>query len=411
MAERKVPPHMMKDLDLVFEGSVKRVWRPVEIDDRLWFEYSDDYSILDWRPMPDKIKNRGKALTVLSAFFFEQLASAETWARVPLSPAIAPFSSDWLDRRWNHLTFSHVLSEHGAPSHYQAVVAADGEPLSFEEAAASRTPVYLEVLPAEIVHPEPHSLLAQTVYYYGNRPLESARRVIPLAVWFHSALPLGSALHKKLSSEPEYARALGLDRVAPEGHLLDRPILQFSAALEPGQRILSVQEALLVSGLPPGQFDEMVELSYCLALGLRSLFAEKGIELWDGRLQFAQAAEGLVLIDGIEPDELRLLSQGVRLSKDLVEPLYMGTAWEKAIGEAKAKARTLGRPDWQDMCRSRWKMEPEPLPAQFKQVMDDLYASLANHVIGKQLFPEATPLADLVKAIRQLPYPDRSLES
>ena len=35
------------------------------------FYYSDRYSVFDWGEMPDAIKDKGKALCMMGAFFFE----------------------------------------------------------------------------------------------------------------------------------------------------------------------------------------------------------------------------------------------------------------------------------------------------------------------------------------------------
>ena len=37
------------------------------------FIYSDRYSVFDWGEMPDQIPNKGKAISILGAYFFEKL--------------------------------------------------------------------------------------------------------------------------------------------------------------------------------------------------------------------------------------------------------------------------------------------------------------------------------------------------
>ena len=37
------------------------------------FKFSDRYSVFDWGEMPDHIPNKGKALCIIGAFFFEKL--------------------------------------------------------------------------------------------------------------------------------------------------------------------------------------------------------------------------------------------------------------------------------------------------------------------------------------------------
>ena len=37
------------------------------------FQFSDRYSVFDWGEMPDLITNKGKALCIMGAYFFEKL--------------------------------------------------------------------------------------------------------------------------------------------------------------------------------------------------------------------------------------------------------------------------------------------------------------------------------------------------
>ena len=60
-------------LELQYEGSVKRVWSEKSEPDKLWFEFTDHYSVFDWGKMPDTIENKG-GMAIIGAYFFERLA-------------------------------------------------------------------------------------------------------------------------------------------------------------------------------------------------------------------------------------------------------------------------------------------------------------------------------------------------
>lgn len=400
MARESVPPDMMQDLDLIYEGSVKRVWRPAEIEDRLWFEYTDDYSLFGWREMPDRIANRAKSLSILGAFLFEHLADPKSWEQLPVAAALKPFRSDWLDARWAHLIYSHVFREHGVPTHYQGLVGADGSPISFAEAAKSKSPIYLAVLPALAARPESYQLLGQKIFYYPPADNKVKRRLISLDVIFHFGLTAADPLADRLATDDSYRSALGLTRQPQAGEIFERPVLEFFTKFEPAERRLSVQEALLISGLTPGQFEELVEMSYAVALCLYVFFASREIELWQGKLAFAVAPDGLILVDSLEPDEMRLVYKDARLSKHFVERFYQGSPWQEAIKQAQDKAAASGRPDWQDICRSKLKVEPEPLPAPLKKTLDHLYGTLTNHIVARQLFDNQPSLDELAVGLK-----------
>ncbi len=380
----------------MYEGSTKHVWRPVEREDRLWFQYDDSYSMFGWRPMPDLIAGRAKSLTVLASFFFEHLSDPISWKQLPVSPALKSFRSDWLEARWAHLTYSHVLAEHGLPSHYQGLVAADGTPLTMAEAVGTAGSAYIEVLPAVVTRPEAYTLLGQKVFYYGP-PGPATRRLLPLEVVFHLGIRQKDHLRRRLEADPGYLEALDIKKIPEDGQLFDRPLLEFFPRIEPPhRRRLLVQEALVISGLTGGQFEELIETAYNIALALYALFSQRRIELWQGKLEFAISAEGLMLVDCLEPDELLITCNDKRLSKDAVEMFYRGTPWEAAVQEAKTKAEAMGRRDWQDMCRSALRAEPEPLPSELRTALDHLYPALANHVLRRNLFDGVPPLDDVV---------------
>jgi hypothetical protein len=67
-----------------------------------------------------------------------------------------------------------------------------------------------------------------------------------------------------------------------------------------------LQEALLITGLTAGQFEEMIESSYNTALALQVLCAQKDLILWAGKFQYAISKQGLTLINTLGPRELLL---------------------------------------------------------------------------------------------------------
>ncbi len=385
----------LQDLILVYDGSVKRVWRPAGDDGTYWFEFTDDYSVFDWGKMPDTIANKGKALAALGAFFFQHLADNKTWINLQESSHLLKFNQDWLRKLFNQSSFNR-LTTHGARHHYQGLVTSDGAATTIEQIPAQQT--YMAVTKAEVERPEATSILDQTVFYYTNK-ITDVRKLVPLEVVFRFGMPAGSSLKSRLKADPGYAQILGLSVLPEDNQWFERPVLEFYTKLEPKDRLLSVQEALTISGLTPARFEELTELAYVTALAIYHHFAERGIELWDGKFEFLEDHKGLLLADSIGPDELRLVFSGRSLSKEMIREFYRGSNWQMAIAKAQKLAAQENRLDWQKICIDDLGEQPDNLSPQFKAVADKLYGVLANHTIGYSVFDQHPTLPQFIDSI------------
>lgn len=387
------------NLQLIYEGSVKRVWQSPYRADRLLFEYTDDYSVFDWGKMPDTIANKGMALVTLGAFFFEELARPERWSAWQNSPHLKVFDKTWLKRRWEHSVYRDWLTADGSKSHFQDLVVPNGQRIRYHQTSNFTGPIFMEVLKAEVDRPVSHHVLGQTLYFYPQRKNVAAPRLIPLEVVFRFGMPAGSSLKARLEKDPDYLRVLGLKEMPEEGKLFEHPVIEFFTKLEPKDRLVTLQEAALMSGLNGEQFERLTEFALDLALALYVIFAERGIELWDGKFEFVLGASGLMLADSIGPDELRLIYKGCHLSKELIRMVYRGSKWENAIKEAQQLVKTRKDADWKQVCSSELKAEPERLPPHFKAVVDKLYGALANHMSGQEIFKDHPSLDGFIQAL------------
>ena len=273
--------------ELIYEGSVKRVWQAPKSSDHLYFEFTDDYSVFDWGKMPDTIANKGRALTIMGAFFFKVLADPKLWQSLPNSEHLEKFDQKWLNERWKHPFYrddKNGLATKGATSHFVGLSAADSRIDNFAVAAKS-SPLYMEVLKAAVAHPEEKQLLGQTLYFYPNT--NSNIKMVPLELVFRFGMPNGSSLKDRLAKDPSYAQTLGLNYVPKEEGWFPHPVIEFFTKLESKDRLLNWTEAVLLSGLNATQFENMIELLFDTALALHVIFADKGMELWDGKIELA----------------------------------------------------------------------------------------------------------------------------
>lgn len=401
-------------LQLEYEGSVKNVFAsPIE-PNYLWFQFTDDYSVFDWGKMPDKIANKGKSLTLLGAHIFDELAKPEFWAELPQSPHLKKFSGDYLAQRWQHLSFSgdEGLTKIGLTSHFAGLTDLNRKTLPTSTAALSlyaNTDTLLKVLRAQVNWPSPKILFGQNIYFYDQDNFSpQAKRLVPLEVVFRFGMGKGSSLSKRLAENPAYIQQLGFPAKPAADEWFDHPIIEFFSKLEPKDRFLTWQEASMLSGLNAALFEDLIETAIDIALALHHLFAQKGLELWDGKLEFVlvpkrisgnEQQAKLLLADSIGPDELRLIYRGQQLSKEFIRQFYRSTSWVEALQRAQEIAVDEPGRDWKEICVNDLKQAPPYLSPQMKAVVDKLYGVIANHVIGTTIFSDQPTLDELVSSL------------
>ncbi len=407
-------PNKSPGLKLIYEGSVKRLWQCPGDPEALWFEFSDDYSIFDWGKMPDTIANKGRALTYMGAHFFKLFSDSAFWGSLKNSRHLRRFGGDWLKNRFNHDVYKR-LEQSGLPHHFRRLT--DGEKELAAAEVATAHSAYLEVIKARVPTPELKQSLNHELYFYphlDDSPDKRAslttakdvyRRLIPLEVVFRFGMPQGSSLISRLDRNPEYLRDLGLPAVPAPGEWFPVPVIEFFTKLEPSDRLLSWTEAALLSGLSASSFNEMVELTLDLALGLYHVFAEKDLALWDGKFEFVVEhgrSSNILLADSIGPDELRLLYKGHHLSKELIRQIYKDSAWANALSRAKKLAKERIDASFKDICLHELNQAPDAMSRRERELVDKLYGSLANHIAGAEIFANQARLDELAGMIDEV---------
>ncbi len=406
-------PSKSQEGKLIYEGSVKRLWQAPDDADKLHFEFTDDYSIFDWGKMPDTIENKGKALAFLGAHFFDTFGQSSFWKELRDSKHLKRFGGDWLKRRFNHSVFE-TLTNSGLPHHFKRLVNDAGT--VERNAIATADGVRMEVLKAHTPKPELRKMLNHELYFYPHvtdqqkeRQASAAndgnvRRLVPLEIVFRFGMPEGSSLTSRLQKNPEYLRELGLPAVPSPGEWFPVPVIEFFTKLEPSDRLLSWTEASMMSGLSADAFEDLCETTLYCALGLYHLFAEKGLELWDGKFEFVVeypeiGKARLLLADSIGPDELRLISHGHHLSKELIRQIYKDTTWASALKKSKDIAKQRLEPDFKRICIEELKESPAKLAGNERDLVNALYGSLANLMAGSEVFPNQPTMDDFVNQL------------
>lgn len=390
--------------NLLYRGSVKDIHGPVKLkdgQDGLVFQYSDAYSVFDWGRMPDALERKGQALALLACHFFEKLEKPETWREFSKSQDAHAL------RKANRSGSAFVdlgekLQNSGLRTHYVGAMPVGAESTaSGGDSAPITSAVPLASLPVptaqmlvravKVVKPVAARIMGKSLFDYSGVAQGGLPRLVPLEVVFRFSLPPGSSLIER-------ARAQGVEY--QPGHKFEFPYLELFTKLEPSDRPVTLAEALAICGLGAAQLEELLFKTAWVAGYLKSQFGALGLELADGKFEWALDARGeLTLVDAIGPDELRILTpSGVQLSKEFLRTHYRASSWYEAVQDAKARAEREGVADWKRLCT----VKPEPLPQKQLALARDLYLALANRVVpcaGGEWFKGVPSLEDVVRRL------------
>ena len=323
---------------LLYQGSVKNV-RGLAESSSLVFEYSDRYSVFDWGEMPDQISGKGAALNLMGYAFFQYLEK-----------------------------------QIGLKHHMLGLVGTGATNLC-------------SVKNVNVVRPKK----VGATYNYQPYQDRLVNALVPLEVIFRLGLAQGNSLSKRFKSNPELVKQFGLSSVPVEGELLEKPLIDFSTKLEAGDRYVTYAEAQSISGMTAAEFQKLIAKTTEIALCLKDFHQKMGLELWDGKVEFAftqgdSKDRDFMLVDSIGIDELRLISEGKSLSKEFLREIYKNSTWYLALNEAKEEA-ALSQGDFKDICKNKYQQNPPNLSIANKQKAEDLYQSYCNSVYAQMNLP------------------------
>jgi len=270
----------------------------------------------------------------------------------------------------------------------------------------------LAVTPVDVIRPESHQAKGKLTWDYKAYQSHPENTLVPLEVIFRFGVPSGSSLLTRTDSE-SYRKSLGLTSAPKAGDTFAMPVIEFSTKLETSDRYLDYSEARQIAGLSDAEFDRLKTLTALIALRLKDCFAGIGVELWDGKFEFAfteadkKDIRDFMLVDSIGPDELRLISGGVHLSKEILRNVYRTTAWYNAIEKAKELAKARGEKDWKRICTEELKSSPSLLSPAVKRKVEMVYKglckALSQKYYGKPVFADAWDLPEVVKSFAPKP--------
>lgn len=316
------------------------------------FIFSDRYSVFDWGEMPDMIHNKGAAIALLGAYFFEKLAKS------------------------------------GVPTHYLGVVENDtAKQLSDLEAPSNA----IEVKILNVLKPT----LSGNTYDYTAYKTPRGGILIPLEVIYRNSLPAGSSVFKRLERGETTFEELGLKEAPKPDQKCIPAILDVSTKLEITDRYMSWSEAQTIAGLSSKELSKLKELTQMINTMITDEFARVGLTNEDGKIELGFTPEREpMLVDVFGTlDECRFTFDGIPVSKEIARIYYRETQWFKDVEEAKKKDRQ----NWKNICASK----PEPLPTELKDAISNVYTSVTNEITGKDWFNGVPPLKDTLKTVKK----------
>lgn len=387
---------------IVYRGSVKNLISLVPPTPSragtCLFEFTDDYSVFDYGKMPDRLRGKGQAMALMSAWLFERISDPAEWKSLARSPVWEEIAIPAFRDRLRSSPVWRRFRAGGAPTHYRGILNAQGKRV--RTSALTSPSRHIEVTSVQILQPDHGTVEGASVWDYNRFHPETDNFLIPLEVVFRFGTPRGSSLLERVHENPGYLAALGLTKIG-EGKWLERPVTECFSKLEPSDRILSPEMAVNFSGLSLSEFQEVIDTTLLLAIFLQDRFSRAGIELWDGKFEFLRARRRLLAGDAITPDELRLVRDGIQISKEPVRQYYRRRHPEflARISEAKVLATRKGKKIGAVLKSQGYR--PPGLDPEFRRAMEDMYLGLTAELTGLAVLPPHRPLSEVLAVIRK----------
>lgn len=315
------------------------------------FKFSDRYSVFDWGEMPDTIQNKGKALCMISAYMFEE------------------------------------AEREGISTHYRGILSGN-ELFNVKEISDPSDSMEFDMV--RVIRPS----FRDNSYDYSAFKKEKSNFLIPLEIIYRNSLPEGSSVFKRLKKGEATPESLGIDHYPEPGEKLSVPIFDVSTKLESRDRYVSWDDAREMSGMSEYEIEKTIKTLNSVN-GIISRLAKKaGIENEDGKIEIAFDNKRNIMLADVfgTPDECRFTFDGINISKEMARQYYSGSQWAMDVEKAKAEAHEKGIENWKEICASR----PKKIEHELKQILSNVYPSVANEIIGRKLF-DSPKLHDVVE--------------
>lgn len=301
------------------------------------FIFSDRYSVFDWGEMPNHFTNKGKALCLIGAYFFEK------------------------------------LEEMDVKTHYLGLVE-NGEVKRLRQLD---TPVNaMQVKLVQVIKPG----LQEGDYDYSIYNDGMSNFLVPLEIIYRNALPEGSSVFKRLENGTLKLAEIDLDEMPSPGQKLHPPLLDVSTKLEATDRYITWDQAKKIAGINGFETDGIKQTTLRINDLITHEAERMGLIHEDGKVEYGMNEDRhLMLVDVLgTPDECRFTFQGIPVSKEAARIYYRNTAWHKDVEAAKKQDNV----HWKKLVGS----PPPPLPEKLDNLISQLYMAFCNELTGASWF-------------------------
>mgnify|MGYP006292826047 CR=1 FL=1 len=316
------------------------------------FVFSDRYSVFDWGEMPDHIEDKGAAICLVTAYFFEKLEEA------------------------------------GIKTHYRGIVE-NGKAKKLMELEQPSN--ILEIDLVRVIKPK----VKGDSYDYTPLKEQKANFLIPIEIIYRNSLPASSSVFKRLKSGQLQLEDIGLDKMPEPGQKLKPPILDVSTKLEMTDRYISWEEAQQICNLSNQELNNIKQLLLTVDDHISREVEKIGLTNEDGKIElgFDENRE-IMVVDALGTlDESRFTFDGKSVSKEIARKYYRNTEWSEKINSAKKQNRL----NWKDLVKT----PPPPLPEKLSQAISNIYKAYANEITGRNWF-ETSSLHEILEEIEDI---------
>ncbi len=317
------------------------------------FVFSDRYSVFDWGEMPDHIPDKGAAICITTAYFFEK------------------------------------IEETGIKTHYRGLVEGD-EVKSLSELNSPQSRMELNLL--RVLKPR----LAGDTYDYSAYKKEKGNMLIPLEIIYRNSLPEGSSVFRRLKEGSLSLDEIGLEKKPYPGQVLERPLLDVSTKLEASDMYISWDEAKELAGLSESELEEIKQVTLHINELITREASRAGLTNEDGKVEFGfDEARNLVLVDTLGTlDECRFTFEGMPVSKEIARIFYRNTNWYEVV-EAAKKEDKVG---WKELVA----IKPPALPPALRDAISMLYKASCNEMTHRTWFDDVLAVKEVLDEIREV---------
>ncbi|MEM9016009.1 MAG: phosphoribosylaminoimidazolesuccinocarboxamide synthase [Verrucomicrobiota bacterium] len=336
-----------------YEGSVQRLFAVPGDDSVMVTETTARGSVFDVGALFE-IAGNDVNRALFRHVLYSRMADPSMWQGVKRAIESDPDLSDEVRRELLEGPLEEAV-EDGARTHHEGMLDAESG-----EVVSAGTPVHPSscnvVRKYQILKPTRTTFLGSHLFDYSLFPQED-RFVVPLEYIVRFGITSASSVYRKYEAmgdteKQAFEEELGVSRALEAWQYLDRPIGDFTSKFEPEDRMVSKQEALVMSGLTGKQFVSSGKLAILGAWAVRLLVEEIGLLMWDIKWEFAKDGDDLVFVDTIDTDSFRatmfLDEEGERFvnhyNKQAMRDYFslLHGDWIEAIKEAKGIGQREG---------------------------------------------------------------------